>query len=137
MKTRLVMVAVALMALVMIGAVAKADQGIRLEPQKSITIGAAATTGTVTLTGITGRIHTIVMTVPSWTNAVNATLSFTNMYGDQVWADNVARARGASYVFHQMSVNLPIQGTTTCTVTLDGAPGGTGGTVLLSIYVEQ
>ncbi len=109
---------------------------MNMEHKQTLSFGAADTAESVTLSQVVGKVHTIIMKVPNWTNNVTAILSATNDAGDEVWVDETARARNNTYVFHEMREMLPIGWNITFTVTLSGAPGGAGGNVELSVYVE-
>lgn len=81
-----------------------------------------------------GLIHTIVMTVPNFTNVVTATLTVTNQDGVEIY-NSTAKAKNATYALTQLWDKVPIVGFNTVKVTLSGAAGGTGGDVTVSVYM--
>lgn len=107
---------------------------MRMEPKKTLVFGAADTSKTWQFSEM-GEIHTIIMKLPNWTNGVTATIAATNDGADEVWADKTPRVKNDTYVFHQLRDRFPINCNVTLTVTLSGVPGGSGGSVELSVYV--
>ena len=80
-----------------------------------------------------GEIPFIRMLVPNFTNVVTATLTVENGDGDEIW-NSGAKAKNATYLM-QMSIPIATE-TNTVKVTLSGAAGGTGGDVLVTVYLE-
>lgn len=103
---------------------------------QTLSFGASDTAKSTVISSTGRKVHTIVLTVPNWTNTVTAILSANNANGDEIWTDDTARAENDTYVFHQLGDQLPLVGATTFTVTLSGVPGGSGGDVELTIYTE-
>lgn len=106
--------------------------------KQTLVFGAADTSKSITLQ-TRGKLISWVMKLPNFTNSVTGTLSVANGNSDTLWAD-AARADNQSYYYHgAIGGNppiLPLVGVTTFTVTLSGVPGGAGGNVELTLYVE-
>ena len=93
-------------------------------------IGAAATVASFTIEAW-ALTHTIVLTLPDWTNTVSATLSIENVNGDELYS-NGTLAQNATHV---MATSTPLIGINTVKITLSGVPGGTGGDTDTSLYL--
>lgn len=94
-------------------------------------IGAAATVGSFTIKAW-ATVHTIVLKLPNWTNAVTATISIENSDGDEIYSHSGLGENDT----HTFAVDVPIVGTNTVKVTLTGVPGGTGGDTVTTLYLE-
>ena len=113
--------------------IAKDRNELILLPLQTLAFGATGTTQSFALNG-RGLIHSIVLVVPNFTNAVTATLTITNQDGVEIY-NSTAKARNATYALTQLWDKVPIVGSNTVTVTLSGVAGGTGGDVTVSIYM--
>ena len=88
--------------------------------------------------GIRGEVVKLILTIPNWTNAVTAVVSMINADVKEVYADGTPRARNDEYSI-TVARNACIvvgQAGEKFKVTLSGAPGGTGGTMTVTAYVE-
>ena len=94
-------------------------------------IGAAETSKTHTIRG-NGNIHTIAFTVPDTTNNVAMTLAITNSDGVELY-NSTAKAENAHYDLS--GVDTQLSGKLTMTVSCL-APGGSGGTAYVKLYLK-
>lgn len=99
--------------------------------EKEVDIGAAETSCSFTIT-ISALTHTIVCFLPAWSAAVTGQITITNSDGREIYASVDTLAKNT---VHVLAVEKPLVGENTITITLDGAPGGTGGTTATSIYL--
>jgi len=93
-------------------------------------ISAAATVGSFTIRAW-AFTHTIVLTLPAWTNDVTATFSIENSNDDEIYS-NAALARGTTHI---MAVEKPLVGKNTVKITLSGVPGTGGGNTVTTFYL--
>lgn len=88
--------------------------------------------------GIKGEMVKFVLTLPNWTNTVTAVVSMNNADGKEIFADS-SRAQNEEYDVTLDSNECIILGQEgeEFVVTLSGVPGGSGGTVTVTAYVEE
>ncbi len=98
----------------------------------SLTFGAAETVKSVALINVLGTLQEVDMLVPNWTNVVTATLTVERANGCIAFT-GAARARNASYV---ELPNRCIGKGDILKITLSGAPGGAGDTIVLHPYLN-
>lgn len=94
-------------------------------------IGAAATVASFTIKAW-ALVHTIILTLPNWTNPVTATLSIENSDGDELYSHSGLAENDT----HEFAVDVALVGTNTVKITLSGVPGGTGGNTVTTLYLE-
>ena len=106
----------------------------------AITFGATDTTGTYKITECNGFIHNMIIKVPNFTNAVTATIQILDDDGDELY-NSGAKAKNATYPLGGIAAaelgDVPLSYNYTCVVTLSGAPGGSGGTTTVKMYVKS
>lgn len=76
--------------------------------------------------------------IPNWTNIVTLTIALTEADGATLFSEAaIVRDTKAHIVPVYDSVNwaIPLDGIITVTLTLSGAPGGTGGNVVTTLYL--
>jgi len=105
-------------------------QAVYKTPRYALTFGATDTQKSFTLQA-NGVTHLIVLEIPNWTNTVNTTLTIENEDGIEIY-NSGAKAQNQSV---KLAVQRPLHGVNTVKVSLDGQPGGTGGTVHVTMYV--
>jgi hypothetical protein len=103
-------------------------------PTQSLTFGAADTVKSFDISA-NGALHSAVVEVPDWTNAVTLVLSVedeegTEVYNSPALSDNAIQ----KIIAHSEAVGF--DGIYTVKLTLSGAPGGSGGTVKLTMLME-
>ena len=100
----------------------------------TLSFGASDTTKTSDVTGTVGGglVHTLVVVLPDWTNAVTATVTIVNQYSESLYSSS-ALAENDTYV---LKLDCPISDAMDWKVTLSGAPGGSGGNVTLRPYIQ-
>jgi hypothetical protein len=101
---------------------------------KTLSFGATDTTKSFTVDGY-GKIHSIVAVVPDFTNTVTATITLSNA-NSQTFYTSDALTKNNTHIIQNLRSYVPVYGTNTLTVTLSGVPGGSGGSVAISIYME-
>lgn len=102
--------------------------------------GAAETTKELAVNGIIGvkgEVAKCLVTVPNFTNAVNAVVSVENEDSFEIWASG-ALPEAEDYDITLARGECILQGKSTekFKVTLSGVPGGSGGTVSVTIYIK-
>lgn len=95
----------------------------------TLALGAAETSKSVDFIR-EGEINGLFVRVPNFTNAVTATISVLDADGYEFVVSS-ALARNAD---HRVSAAWPLPGAQTLKVTLSGAPGGSGGSVIVVGY---
>jgi hypothetical protein len=112
-------------------ALIKAQNQAARSTSHSLAFGAADTvkTSPITYNGLNKYLH---LAVPAFTNVVTATVTLVDASG-RVFYTSAAKAKGASYNLETETEwkDQLVDDTLIWTVTLSGAPGGTGGTVEL------
>jgi hypothetical protein len=110
-------------------------------------LGATDTTATQNIDA-NGFVRALAVQTPNFTNDVTTTLTIddplvsltgksVNLYtGDPVARNTEDPITGAD-ITAAKSGDIPVDDKYTATVTLSGAPGGTGGTVLVLLYLEH
>lgn len=98
----------------------------------SLVFGAADTVKSIELTDVLGTLQEVDMLVPNWTNVVNATLTVERVNGCIAFT-GTPRAKNASYV---ELPNRCIGKGDILKITLSGAPGAGGGTLILYPYLN-
>lgn len=76
--------------------------------------------------------------VPNWTNAVTLTIALTEADGATLFSEaGIARNTKAHIVPLYDAINwaIPLDGIITVTLTLSGAPGGSGGNLITTLYL--
>ncbi len=109
---------------------------------KTQAFGAADTTKTLNYEDLDPRITSrgptfikcIEVFAPNWTNAVTLVLSVKSPHARQIYA---AEAQNRNTVAYLTPSSLYVEKGTDIILTLSGAPGGSGGSVELDIYVEE
>ena len=110
---------------------------IKKTASRTLAFGAADTTKSFTLeTNL--WLHSAVVTLPNWTNAVTATFSVTNSDSKEIYSA-AALAESTDHVLQDFADFgfLPLTGTSTVTVTLSGVPGGSGGSATVILYLFE
>jgi hypothetical protein len=104
----------------------------------SFVFGAADTSKTAAISGITGEVAKIVLTLPAWTNTVTCIASVNNGDSKEIFA-SAAKNQNAEYAITTSRHECILVGATgeEWKLTLSGVPGGTGGTATLTAYVGE
>lgn len=111
------------------------------------TFGAADTTKTITLPE-NGWAKTVAIRTPTFTNNVTAALTvvdplpFNANQTSLTLFTSATVNNGTTYVVGDditagEKADIPVDKTFTATITLSGAPGGTGGTVFVAMYLKH
>ena len=85
---------------------------------KTVAIAADATVGSFTILA-NALTHTIVLKIPTYTNAETATISIENSNGDEIYTNGTL----AKNTTHPIPVSMPLVGENTVKITLTGVPG--------------
>ena len=87
--------------------------------------------------GIKGEVIKLIVEVPDWTNTVTTVVSAINSDSLEMFASS-SLAQNDDYNITLAHNECVIMGDTDekYKVTLSGVPGGTGGTVTITVYVE-
>jgi hypothetical protein len=107
-------------------------------PERALIFGAADTVKSFTI-HTHNRIHSIAVHHPVFTNPVTLTVSVENDDGRPIYAsDSIANpAVAAVELLAQLEQYISINNECTVKATLSGLPGGSGGTVNISIVLCQ
>ncbi|MCL4502086.1 MAG: hypothetical protein M1438_09545 [Deltaproteobacteria bacterium] len=94
----------------------------------------AADTGKTAAIAYNGSVSHLHLVVPDFTNVVTATVTLVDASGRVLWT-SAAKAKNASYNLDDLSSGILVEQfvdhSLSWVVTLSGAPGGDGGTVVL------
>jgi len=101
-------------------------------PEESLVFGASDTTKNFLIRG-NAKVHTTMIDVPNFTNAVPAAIKFTDEDSYDIY-ELPAMAKNNQHII--TGENIGLHGVTTLTITLSGVPGGSGGTVKVKMYLE-
>ena len=103
-------------------------------PRTAIAFGSADTTKdyNFTLDIFKYTTNLILIELPDFTNAVTAQVQLINSDDNKLYSIS-ALAKNAKYV---LMVARPLVGNEKITVTLSGEPGGSGGTVYITVYLN-
>jgi len=108
--------------------------GMKDYPVQTMAIGAAETEGSFTTdhTIVWGKTHTMIVTIPNFTNAVTTTVSVQDLN------DKVLYTIGGllENTPHILTFEVPVGPNFDFVFTLSGVPGGTGGSITASLYYE-
>lgn len=96
------------------------------------------TSKTSAISGITGEVAKLVLTLPDWTNTVTCIASANNGDDKEIFA-TTAKAQNDDYAITLSRHECILVGATgeEWELTLSGVPGGTGGTATLTAYVGE
>lgn len=98
----------------------------------TLSFGAGETEKSISLFG-NCLIHTIKVLIANWTNPVTLTLTVVDPDGDTIYTSD-ALAPDTFNAITGLKDLIAIWGTCTLVFTLSGAPGGSGGDVVSSVY---
>jgi hypothetical protein len=103
---------------------------------QTITIGAAETdisSASISPINANQTVKVIVVTIPTWTNTVTATIYYKTDGAKVLWTvAGLAKTTVTPYV-----VSLPLMDDLETRVVLSCVPGGSGGTVTVYYYVDE
>jgi hypothetical protein len=131
MKKRLLFVALMVITMsILISTVAIAQTVSRFD----LSFGATTEVREKFLTGTAYQVTTqaIIIEIPTWTNNVTLTFLINNGYSVPLY-EKAALPRGENVVFF---IKRKLVGNEELRFTLSGAPGGSGGTIWVTIYPE-
>lgn len=109
----------------------KLHRSLARTPKTALAFGASDTVKSFTLE-IAALTHTIIVIIPNWTNAVTAVLSIENADSDEVFSSGPLFEDST----HDIITEVPLIGLNTIKLTLSGAPGGSGGTANVTVYIQ-
>jgi len=117
--------------------VPSASYDIKKTTARSLTFAAADTTKSFTIEA-NAWVHSVLVTTPNWANNSTATLTIVNADSKTIYTA-AALAESTDHVLQDFVGfgYLPLSGTNTFTLTLSGAPGGTGGVATVTIYLFE
>ena len=110
------------------------DKPIKSLPVQTLAFGDTDTTKNFTISG-NGKVHTLIVELPNFTNDVTATVTVTDQNSYDIYA-KASLAKNDKHVITGASGYIYLDGVSTVTITLSGQPGGTGGNVKVKIAVE-
>jgi hypothetical protein len=100
----------------------------------TLAFGASDTTHNFTLETY-GLVHSLLLNLPNFSNSVTATITITDGAGNIVYTQS-GIAVNQEAIFGSTEFQAGLAGINTITVTLSGAPGGSGGNVGIEIRLK-